>query len=161
MTEQPQTPLIGPLRRRGWREIVHFRPLSNIPHVALVVTRQGRLAGVVPTNDRRVLSDYVTWPYDYREVDMRERLLLVCCRVESCDVATGTLTTKTGSDAQLSGMPLPSAPVVIFNALSNLLSMKRIDFADQVQEGMDSRKALHARQCATVNTRRQLQSLRF
>jgi hypothetical protein len=85
MTEQSQTPLIGPLRRRGWREIMHIRPLSNIPHVALVVTRQGRLAGVVPANDRRVLSDYITWPYDFREVDMRERLLLVRCRIESCD----------------------------------------------------------------------------
>src|SRR5262245_12755241 len=85
MTEQPQTPLIGPPRRRGWREIVRLRPLSNIPHVALVVTRQGRLAGVIPANDRRVLSDYVTWPYEFREVDMRERLLLVARRVESCD----------------------------------------------------------------------------
>jgi hypothetical protein len=85
MTEQSQTPLIGPLRRRGWREILHIRPLSSIPHVALVVTRQGRLAGVVPANDRRVLSDYITWPYDFREVDMRERPLLVRCRVETCD----------------------------------------------------------------------------
>jgi hypothetical protein len=85
MTEQSQTPLIGPLRRRGWREIMRIRPLSNIPHVALVITRQGRLTGVVPVNDRRVLSDYITWPYDFREVDMRERLLLVRCRVESCD----------------------------------------------------------------------------
>src|SRR5262245_648696 len=85
MTEQPQTPLIGPPRRRGWREIVRLRPLSNIPHVALVVTRQGRLAGVIPANDRRVLSDYITWPYEFREVDMRERSLLVRRRVESCD----------------------------------------------------------------------------
>jgi hypothetical protein len=85
MTEHIQTPLIGPLRRRGWREIVRVHPLSNIPHVALVVTRQGRLASVIPANGRRVLSDYITWPYDFREVDMRERLLLVRRRVESCD----------------------------------------------------------------------------
>src|SRR5689334_18927985 len=85
MTEQIQTPLIGPLRRRGWREIVCVRPLSNIPQVALVITRQGRLAGVIPADDRRVLSDYITWPYDFREVDMRERSLLVRRRVESCD----------------------------------------------------------------------------
>jgi hypothetical protein len=85
MTEQTQMPLIGPLRRRGWREIMYFRPLSNISYVALVVTRQGRLAGVIPANDRRVLSDYLTWPYDFREVDMRERLLLVHRPVESCD----------------------------------------------------------------------------
>jgi hypothetical protein len=85
MTEQIQMPLIGPPQRRGWREIVRVRPLSATPHVSLVITRQGRLTGVVSANDRRVLSDYISWPYDFREVDMRERLLLVQRRVESCD----------------------------------------------------------------------------
>jgi hypothetical protein len=85
MTEQSQTPLIGPLKQRGWREIARFRPISKTLHAALVVIRQGRLVGVIPANDRRVLSDYVTWPYDFHEVDMRERLLLISRRVESCD----------------------------------------------------------------------------
>jgi hypothetical protein len=85
MTEHMRTPLIGPLRRRGWRAIARFRPLSNTPHTALVITRQGRLAGVIPAGERRVLSDYVTWPYDFREVDMRERRLLVRQRVASRD----------------------------------------------------------------------------
>jgi hypothetical protein len=85
MAEQLPTPLIGPLKQRGWREVVRLRPISNTPHVALVVTRQGRLAGVIPADDRRVLSDYITWPYDFREVDMRERLMPIAQRMESCD----------------------------------------------------------------------------
>ncbi|HEX9371510.1 MAG TPA: hypothetical protein VF897_10910, partial [Roseiflexaceae bacterium] len=63
MSEQIQTPLVGPPIRRGWREIVRFRPLTSTAHVALVVTRRGRVTSVVPANGPRTLSDYVSWPY--------------------------------------------------------------------------------------------------
>jgi hypothetical protein len=85
MSEQSQRPLIGPLQQRGWREVLRLRPIGNTPHVALVITRQGRLAGMIPANDRRVLSDYMTWPYDFREVDMRERPMPIVLRLDSCD----------------------------------------------------------------------------
>jgi hypothetical protein len=86
MTEQSSMPLIGPLKQRRWHDIVRFRPLSTIAHAALVVTRQGRFVGVIPADDRHVLSDYLTRPYDFREVDMRERLLPIALRLESSDI---------------------------------------------------------------------------
>ena len=78
-------PLVGPSKRRGWREIIWFRPLTSSTHVALVMTRRGRLAGTLPANGPRVLSDYLAWPYDFREVDTRERMLALDQRLESCD----------------------------------------------------------------------------
>ena len=85
MTEQSQLPLVGPPKRRGWREIVWFRPLTPSTHAALVVTRRGRLVSVLPAGGPRVLSDYLSWPYDFREVDTRERLLMLDQRLESFD----------------------------------------------------------------------------
>src|SRR6478672_8989969 len=85
MTEQSQMPLVGPPKRRGWREVVWFRPLTPSTHAALVVTRRGRLVSILPAGGPRVLSDYLAWPYDFREVDTRERLLVLEQRVESFD----------------------------------------------------------------------------
>src|SRR5262245_49408733 len=85
MTEQSQMPLVGPPMRRGWREIIRFAPLTSSTHVALVATRRGQLANVLPANSVRVLSDYVAWPYDFYEVDTRERLLAIDQQLESCD----------------------------------------------------------------------------
>lgn len=85
MTEQSQMPLVGPPTRRGWRDIVWFRPLTSSTHAALVVTRRGRLVSILPAGGPRVLSDYLAWPYDFREVDTRERLLVLDQRVESFD----------------------------------------------------------------------------
>src|SRR5690348_8162836 len=48
MTEQSQMPLVGPPKRRGWREIVRFRPLTASTNAALVVTRRGRLVSILP-----------------------------------------------------------------------------------------------------------------
>ncbi|HEU5099440.1 MAG TPA: hypothetical protein VFU22_10495 [Roseiflexaceae bacterium] len=87
MTEQSQMPLVGPLKRRGWREIVWFRPLTSSTHAALVVTRRGRLTSILPAGGPRTLSDYLAWPYDFREVDTRERLLILEQRLESFDSA--------------------------------------------------------------------------
>jgi hypothetical protein len=83
MTEQSQMPLVGPPKRRGWRDIVWFRPLTPSIHTALVVTRRGRLVSILPAGGPRVLSDYLAWPYDFREVDTRERLLVLDQYVES------------------------------------------------------------------------------
>jgi hypothetical protein len=85
MTEHTQMPLVGPPMRRGWREILRFRPLTSSTSVALVVTQRGRVAGVIPANSPRALSDYLTWPYDFREVDTRERLLAIDQQLDSCD----------------------------------------------------------------------------
>jgi len=85
MTEQSQMPLVGPPKRRGWREIVWFRPLTSATNAALVVTRRGRLVSILPAGGPRVLSDYLAWPYDFREVDTRERLLVLDQRLESID----------------------------------------------------------------------------
>src|SRR5262249_8322041 len=85
MTEQSQMPLVGRPKRRGWREIVWFRPLTSSTHATLVVTRRGRLRGILPADSPRVLSDYLAWPYDFREVDTRERLLALEQRLESSD----------------------------------------------------------------------------
>ena len=85
MTEQSQMPLVGPPKRRGWREIVWFRPLTPSTHAALVVTRRGRLVSTLPAGGPRALSDYLAWPYDFREVDTRERLLVLDQRLESFD----------------------------------------------------------------------------
>lgn len=79
-------PLVGPFRRRGWREIVRFAPLTSQPHIALVVSRRGRVISVIPANTCRTLSDYLDWPFDYCEVDLRERLLELNLRLDSCDV---------------------------------------------------------------------------
>jgi hypothetical protein len=87
MTEQSQMPLVGPLKRRGWREIVWFRPLTSSTHTALVVTRRGRLTSILPAGGPRTFSDYLAWPYDFREVDTRERLLMLEQRLESFDSA--------------------------------------------------------------------------
>jgi hypothetical protein len=56
MTEHTQMPLVGPSMRRGWREIVRFRPLTSAAHVALVVMRRRRLASVLPASGPRVLG---------------------------------------------------------------------------------------------------------
>ncbi|HWQ12666.1 MAG TPA: hypothetical protein VNL77_07700 [Roseiflexaceae bacterium] len=85
MTSQTQTPLVGPLRRRGPRAILRFEPLTRDAHAALVVTRRGRLLGVIPAGGRRTLSDYLDWPYEVREVDMRERLLSIVQQCESAE----------------------------------------------------------------------------
>ncbi|MEP7189848.1 MAG: hypothetical protein ABI901_11720, partial [Roseiflexaceae bacterium] len=85
MTEQSQMPLVGPPQRRGWAEIFWFRPLTASTHATLVVTRRGRLASILPAGGPRVLSDYLAWPYDFREVDTRERLLTLDQRLESFD----------------------------------------------------------------------------
>ncbi len=79
-------PLVSPIRRRGWREIVRFAPLTAQPHVALVIFRRGRVISIIPANTRRTLSDYLDWPFEYREVDLRERLLELNLRLDSCDV---------------------------------------------------------------------------
>jgi hypothetical protein len=79
-------PLVSPIRRRGWREIVRFAPLTAQPHIALVVSRRGRVISIIPANTRRTLSDYLDWPFEYREVDLRERLLELNLRLDSCDV---------------------------------------------------------------------------
>lgn len=85
MTEQSQMPLVGPPKRRGWAEIFWFRPLTASTHATLVVTRRGRRASILPAGGPRVLSDYLAWPYDFREVDTRERLLTLDQRLESFD----------------------------------------------------------------------------
>jgi hypothetical protein len=69
--------IVGPPKRRGWREIVWFRPLTPSTYAALVMTRRGRLVSILPAGGPRVLSDYLAWPYDFREVDTRERLLML------------------------------------------------------------------------------------
>ena len=85
MTEQSQMPLVGPPKRRGWREIVWFRPLTPSTRAALVVTRRGWLVSILPAGGPRALSDYLAWPYDFREVDTRERSLMLDQRLESFD----------------------------------------------------------------------------
>src|SRR3954465_8021300 len=61
MSEQSQLPLVGPPKRRGWREIVWFRPLTASTHAARVVTRRGRLVSILPAGGPRALSDYLAW----------------------------------------------------------------------------------------------------
>jgi hypothetical protein len=85
MTDQKQIPLVGPVRRRGWRQIFRFRPLTSSAQTALVATRRGRLVSVIPANGVRVLSDYLTLPYDFREVDLRERAVVIEQRFVSYD----------------------------------------------------------------------------
>jgi hypothetical protein len=85
MALQTNTPLVGPPRRRGLREILRFAPLADTPHAALVITRRGALVGVIPAGSRRTLSDYVDLPCELREVDMRERPLLLTRRCESAE----------------------------------------------------------------------------
>lgn len=86
MTAHQSDPLVGPIRRRSWRDVVRLTPLTAHPHLALVVSRRGRVISVIPANARRVLSDYLDWPFEYREVDMRERLLELDLRLDSQDI---------------------------------------------------------------------------
>ncbi|NWG21507.1 MAG: hypothetical protein HXY39_14445 [Chloroflexi bacterium] len=86
MSANQSEPLIGPIRRRTWREVLRCAPLTASPHVALVITRRGRLVSVLPANARLTLSDYLDWPFEYREVDMRERLLQLDLQLESRDI---------------------------------------------------------------------------
>lgn len=86
MEAKPVEPLVGPVLRRGWREITRLAPLASSPHVALVITRRGRLASIIPAYARRTLSDYLDLPFEYREVDMRERLLELDLRLDSRDI---------------------------------------------------------------------------
>jgi hypothetical protein len=86
MEEQSHTPLVGPTRRRNWRAVLSFQPQTVNAHTAVVRLRRGRVVGIVPANDRRTLSDYLDWPYEYREVDMRERPLVLSLDLESLDV---------------------------------------------------------------------------
>jgi hypothetical protein len=85
VSDYQSEPLVSPIRRRNWRDIVRFAPLTAHPHIALVVSRRGRVISVIPANARRVLSDYLDWPFEYREVDMRERLLELNLRLDSQD----------------------------------------------------------------------------
>lgn len=85
MSVHQSDPLVGPIRRRGWRDIVRLAPLTARPHIALVVSRRGRITSVIPANTQRTLSDYLDWPFEYREVDMRERLLTLDLRLDSRD----------------------------------------------------------------------------
>jgi hypothetical protein len=64
-----------------------------LAHTALVVIRRGRVAGVVPSSSPRVLSDYLSWPYEFCEVDTRERALALDLRLESCDAGMEFLAT--------------------------------------------------------------------
>ncbi len=86
MSGSQSDPLVGPIRRRSWRDVIRFAPLTAHPHIALVVSRRGRVVSVIPANARRVLSDYLDLPFEYREVDMRERLLELDLRLNSQDV---------------------------------------------------------------------------
>ncbi len=86
MSGSQSDPLVGPIRRRSWRDVVRLAPLTAHPHIALVVSRRGRVVSVIPANARRVLSDYLDWPFEYREVDMRERLLELDLCLNSQDV---------------------------------------------------------------------------
>lgn len=85
MSVHQSDPLVGPIRRRSWRDIVRLAPLTAQPHIALVVSRRGRITSFIPANTRRTLSDYLDWPFEYREVDMRERLLTLDLRLDSQD----------------------------------------------------------------------------
>jgi hypothetical protein len=85
MVFQTNTPLVGPPRRRGLRAILRFVPLADTPHAALVITRRGALVGVIPAGSRRTLSDYLDLPCELREVDMRERPLVLTRRCESAE----------------------------------------------------------------------------
>jgi hypothetical protein len=82
MTEQ-ESPLVGMLARRGWREIIRFQPPTSSALSALVVLRRGRLVGVIPAGGARVLSDYLCWPYEYHEIDTRDRMLIIEQRLPS------------------------------------------------------------------------------
>ncbi|MBK9711485.1 MAG: hypothetical protein IPO81_09190 [Kouleothrix sp.] len=85
MTDHFSVSLIGPLVQRGWREIVRFRPLCAPGRGALVAIRGGRVVSVIPTGGPRVLSDYLAWPCQYREVDARERALALEQQLDSSD----------------------------------------------------------------------------
>ncbi len=85
MLAEPNTSLVGVVRRRSWKDILTLRPPTRSAHLALVMIRRGQLAGLLPANARHTLSDYLVLPYEYREVDMRERLLVVERRCESAD----------------------------------------------------------------------------
>jgi hypothetical protein len=65
--------------------MLRFEPLSRNAHTALVVTRRGQFVTVIPAGSRRVLSDYLSLPYELREVDMRERSLMLDQRYESLE----------------------------------------------------------------------------
>jgi hypothetical protein len=92
MTEQ-ESPLVGMLARRGWREIIRFQPPTWSALSALVVLRRGRLVGVIPAGGARVLSDYLCWPYEYHEIDTRDRMLIVEQRLPSRDSSYDFLAT--------------------------------------------------------------------
>lgn len=83
--QQELPPLVGPPTRRGWREIVRLRRIAASEHSAIVVTRGGRLVGVLPASGPRFVSDYLSWPCELREVDTRERTLDVFRRLESIE----------------------------------------------------------------------------
>jgi hypothetical protein len=85
MNQTEQRPLAGRSRRRGWIDILLFRPLSTNPQVALVLTRRGRLFSVIPAGSARVISDYIDWPCEIIEVDGRERQLVLDLPLESRD----------------------------------------------------------------------------
>lgn len=85
MTDHFSVSLMGPLVQRGWREIVRLRPLCAAGRGALVVIRGGRVVSVIPTGGPRVLSDYLTRPCQYREVDARERTLEIEQQLDSSD----------------------------------------------------------------------------
>ncbi|MEN9936767.1 MAG: hypothetical protein RLZZ387_3346 [Chloroflexota bacterium] len=85
MTSQISAPLVGPLTRRGVRQLLRFAPLTRNPSAALVIMRRGRLVDVIPAGSRRTLADYFDWPFDVREVDMRERLLVIARQCESAE----------------------------------------------------------------------------
>lgn len=85
MSNQPPLPLVGPSRRRGLREMLRMAPLAASPHTALVITRRGGLVGVVPAGGRRTLSDYFDLPCEIREVDTRERPLVITRQCSSAE----------------------------------------------------------------------------
>src|SRR5947207_53879 len=85
MTEQSQMPLIGPPKRRGWREIGWFRPLTPSTHAALV-QRLRSLGLVLRRADVTVTLDEPTRAHaEALRFAMRERPLHFQIAIESLE----------------------------------------------------------------------------
>ena len=106
MTEIHRPSIVGPLQRRSWMDIVSLRRLaSSIDHAIVIEANEPR---IIHAHSGRVLSDFLTRPYSFREIDPRAQTFSIATQAESFE-AKFTFTVAIGVTYRVANMARVSA----------------------------------------------------